>query len=98
MIKSLIDDTNPSLIISFYPGYAVHPDHEATADAVIRTVERMPKEERPRLTLVAFSNDATKHLENLIFKMILQILKNLKLRHLKHMLLKQVHFKTISKS
>lgn len=51
MIKSLIDDTNPSLIISFYPGYAVHPDHEATADAVIRTVERMPKEERPCLTL-----------------------------------------------
>ncbi len=43
MIKSLIDDTNPSLIISFYPGYAVHPDHEATADAVIRTVERMPR-------------------------------------------------------
>ncbi|HCW7555909.1 TPA: bacillithiol biosynthesis deacetylase BshB2 [Staphylococcus aureus] len=62
MIKSLIDDTNPSLIISFYPGYAVHPDHEATADAVIRTVERMPKEERPRLTLVAFSNDATEAL------------------------------------
>lgn len=35
---------------------------EATADAVIRTVERMPKEERPRLTLVAFSNDATEAL------------------------------------
>ena len=31
MIKSLIDDTNPSLIISFYPGYAVHPDHEANS-------------------------------------------------------------------
>lgn len=58
MVKQLIDETNPSLIISFYPGYAVHPDHEATADSVIRTVERMPEEERPRLTLVAFSNDA----------------------------------------
>ncbi|MBO1199251.1 bacillithiol biosynthesis deacetylase BshB2 [Staphylococcus simiae] len=62
MVKSLIEETNPSLIISFYPGYAVHPDHEATADAVIRTVERMPQEERPRLTLVAFSNDAAEHL------------------------------------
>ena len=41
MVKSLIDELNPSLIISFYPGYSVHPDHEATAEAVIRTVSRM---------------------------------------------------------
>lgn len=58
MIKKLIDETNPSLIISFYPKFAVHPDHEATGEAVVRTVGRMPKNERPRLTLVAFSNDA----------------------------------------
>ncbi|ERS93825.1 MULTISPECIES: bacillithiol biosynthesis deacetylase BshB2 [Staphylococcus] len=58
MVKSLIDELHPSVIISFYPGYAVHPDHEATAEAVVRTVGRMPKAERPRLQLVAFSNDA----------------------------------------
>ena len=58
MVKNLIDETNPSLIISFYPKFAVHPDHEATAEAVVRTVGRMPESERPRLTLVAFSNDA----------------------------------------
>ena len=58
MVKILIDETNPSLIISFYPKFAVHPDHEATAEAVVRTVGRMPESERPRLTLVAFSNDA----------------------------------------
>ena len=57
MVKSLIDELNPSLIISFYPGYSVHPDHEATAEAVIRTVGRMEKSERPKLHLVAFSND-----------------------------------------
>ena len=57
MVKSLIDELNPSLIISFYPGYSVHPDHEATAEAVIRTVNRMEKSERPKLHLVAFSND-----------------------------------------
>lgn len=57
MIKSLIDELNPSLIISFYPGYSVHPDHEATAEAVIRTVSRMEESERPKLHLVAFSND-----------------------------------------
>ena len=62
MVQSLIEELHPSLIISFYPGYAVHPDHEATADAVIRTVGRMPKDERPRLQLVAFSNDAIEEL------------------------------------
>lgn len=58
MVKNLIDETNPSLIISFYPKFAVHPDHEATGEAVVRTVGRMPENERPILTLVAFSNDA----------------------------------------
>lgn len=58
MVKNLIEETNPSVIISFYPKFAVHPDHEATAEAVVRTVGRMPKETRPRLQLVAFSNDA----------------------------------------
>ncbi|BCU53160.1 N-acetylglucosamine malate deacetylase 2 [Staphylococcus auricularis] len=62
MVKSLIDELNPSLIISFYPKFAVHPDHEATAEAVVRTVGRMPAEERPRLQLVAFSNDAPEKL------------------------------------
>ncbi|MEJ7403067.1 PIG-L family deacetylase, partial [Staphylococcus epidermidis] len=49
MIQGLIDETHPSVIISFYPNYSVHPDHEATADAVIRTVKRMPAAQRPRL-------------------------------------------------
>lgn len=62
MIKSLIDELQPSVIISFYPQFAVHPDHEATAEAVVRTVGRMPKNERPRLQLVAFSNDAPEKL------------------------------------
>lgn len=62
MIQGLIEETHPSVIISFYPNYSVHPDHEATADAVIRTVKRMPAAQRPRLQLVAFSNDAIEHL------------------------------------
>ncbi|MFD1708679.1 bacillithiol biosynthesis deacetylase BshB2 [Siminovitchia sediminis] len=57
MVFQLIEELNPSLIISFYPGYSVHPDHEATARAVIRAVRRLPKENRPNLHLVAFSND-----------------------------------------
>lgn len=57
MVTTLIDELNPSLIISFYPGYSVHPDHEATADAVVEAVRRLPAERRPKLHLVAFSND-----------------------------------------
>ncbi|WP_349421082.1 bacillithiol biosynthesis deacetylase BshB2 [Staphylococcus felis] len=62
MIQNLIDETNPSTIISFYPGYAVHPDHEATAESVVRTVERIDTHKRPKLHLVAFSNDAVEAL------------------------------------
>ncbi len=39
MVKSLIDELQPSVIISFYPQFVVHPDHEATAEAVVRTVD-----------------------------------------------------------
>ncbi|MCU5746632.1 bacillithiol biosynthesis deacetylase BshB2 [Staphylococcus sp. SQ8-PEA] len=62
MVKSFIDELHPSVIISFYPKFAVHPDHEATAEAVVRTVGQMPESERPRLQLVAFSNDAPEKL------------------------------------
>ncbi|KAA1039369.1 bacillithiol biosynthesis deacetylase BshB2 [Macrococcus equipercicus] len=57
MVGALIDELKPSLIISFYPGYSVHPDHEATAAAVVEAVRRLPASERPKLHLVAFSND-----------------------------------------
>lgn len=57
MVTGLINELNPSLIISFYPNYAVHPDHEATAAAVIEAVRKMEKDKRPKLNLVAFSNN-----------------------------------------
>lgn len=58
MMKDLISDTNPSLIITFYPNYAVHPDHDATGRAMIRAVRRMPEEQRPTIYALAFSNDS----------------------------------------
>ncbi|MFC4410732.1 bacillithiol biosynthesis deacetylase BshB2 [Chungangia koreensis] len=57
LVDDLITELNPSLIISFYPGYSVHPDHEATARAVVRAVRRMPEADRPKLYLVAFANN-----------------------------------------
>lgn len=55
--SSVIDEVQPSLIITFYPGYSVHPDHDACGAAVIHAVERMPKAERPVVHCVAFSNN-----------------------------------------
>ncbi|MGX9133080.1 bacillithiol biosynthesis deacetylase BshB2 [Rummeliibacillus sp. JY-2-4R] len=62
MITKLINELNPSLIITFYPNYAVHPDHEATARAVVRAVRRMPEVARPRLYCVAFANNTLERL------------------------------------
>lgn len=53
----IIGETNPSLIITFYPGYAVHPDHDATGAAVIRAVKELPADRRPKVHCVAFSNN-----------------------------------------
>ncbi len=55
-IFRLIEELNPSLVISFYPGYSVHPDHEATARAVVRAIRKLPTESRPTLHCVAFAN------------------------------------------
>lgn len=52
-IDALLKELKPSLIITFYPGYSVHPDHDATGAAVIRTVARLPKEERPPVHCIA---------------------------------------------
>ncbi|MED3561030.1 bacillithiol biosynthesis deacetylase BshB2 [Bacillus xiapuensis] len=62
LMTSLIDELNPSLIITFYPGYSVHPDHEATGAAVVRAVEKIPAAARPKLHCVAFSNNCLEEL------------------------------------
>lgn len=55
-IDALIKEINPFLVVTFYPGYAVHPDHDATGASVIRTIGRLPKEQRPTVHCIAFSN------------------------------------------
>jgi N-acetylglucosamine malate deacetylase 2 len=55
IVTDMIEELKPSLLISFYPGYAVHPDHDATGAAVVAAVKRLPSEKRPNLNLVAFS-------------------------------------------
>lgn len=57
LVEDLIEETNPSLIIAFYPGFSVHPDHEASARAVVRAVRRIKEDERPKLYTIAFANN-----------------------------------------
>lgn len=62
IIYDLIQELNPSLIITFYPGYSVHPDHDATGAAVVRAVKRIAPSQRPKLNCVAFANNCIEEL------------------------------------
>ena len=55
-ISAIINEVKPSLVISFYPGYAVHPDHDATGAAVVKAVGRLDENNRPKLYCIAFAN------------------------------------------
>jgi N-acetylglucosamine malate deacetylase 2 len=57
LMEKLIDEVNPTLILTFYPGHAVHPDHDACGAAVIRALKRRPIEKRPVTYCMAFTNN-----------------------------------------
>lgn len=59
-IGGIIQEVNPSLIITFYPGHGVHPDHDACGEAVVRAVSRLPENERPVLYCKAIREDSEK--------------------------------------
>ena len=61
-LLAIIEEVNPSLVITFYPGYSVHPDHDATGAAVVRAVEKLPAAARPTLHCVAFSKNCVEEL------------------------------------
>lgn len=56
VIMSLIDEVEPELIFTYYPGYGVHPDHDACGAAVVRTVAKIAPEKRPPILCCAFPN------------------------------------------
>ena len=60
MMTDLIEELNPSLVITFHPTLAVHPDHNATGVAVLEAVRRIPEDKRPMLYVKAFDNDTVK--------------------------------------
>lgn len=52
-IERVASEVAADLVISFYPGHGVHPDHDAMGEATRRAVARIAAPRRPRLWAVA---------------------------------------------
>ena len=83
MITDLITELNPSMIFTFLPNYCVHPDHEATARAVVEAVRRIPKAERPTLLGAGFANNTEEEMGEADFVVDISAFKEHKLNALK---------------
>ncbi|UOQ85207.1 bacillithiol biosynthesis deacetylase BshB2 [Gracilibacillus salinarum] len=58
-LYTYLEKIKPSLVITHYPGHAVHPDHDAFGAAAIRAVEMIPEQERPAVWAQAISRSHT---------------------------------------
>lgn len=56
-IFQVIEEIKPTAVYTYYPGHAVHPDHEAMADATVKALLRIPLDQRPVLYCQAISNN-----------------------------------------
>lgn len=56
-VREVINEVKPDIIFTNYPGYGVHPDHDAAGAAVVRVVQAMAKEQRPQVLCAAFPTD-----------------------------------------
>jgi|SRR5690625_1766770 len=56
-IKAILEEIQPSLVITHYPEYAVHPDHDALGAAAIEAVRLMDTDKRPTVWAQAISNE-----------------------------------------
>ncbi|MFD2922606.1 bacillithiol biosynthesis deacetylase BshB2 [Halobacillus naozhouensis] len=55
-LREKLEALRPSLVITHYPGYAVHPDHDALAAAVVAAIGQMKESVRPEVWMHAISN------------------------------------------
>ncbi|ARI76545.1 bacillithiol biosynthesis deacetylase BshB2 [Halobacillus mangrovi] len=56
-LKERIESLNATTVITHYPGYAVHPDHDALGKAVVEAVRRIDENYRPDVWMHAISNN-----------------------------------------
>ncbi|HLR79680.1 MAG TPA: bacillithiol biosynthesis deacetylase BshB2 [Bacillota bacterium] len=61
-VHGILQQLKPSLVITHYPGHAVHPDHDALGAAAIEAIRLLPPEERPVVWAQAITNT---HIEDL---------------------------------
>ena len=59
-IKSILEEIQPSLVITHYPEHGVHPDHNALGEATIEAVRLMDEADRPTVWASAITNDFEK--------------------------------------
>lgn len=59
-IKGILEEIQPSLVITHYPPYAIHPDHNALGAATIEAVRRMKRYERPKIWAQPIEEDYEK--------------------------------------
>ncbi len=57
-IEQILREIRPSLVLTHYPGYAVHPDHNALGEVTIRAISRLSVQDRPVVYAHAFSHDS----------------------------------------
>ncbi|GIO26409.1 bacillithiol biosynthesis deacetylase BshB2 [Ornithinibacillus bavariensis] len=55
-LKGILEEINPSLVITHYPEHAVHPDHNALGAATVEAVRLMDPESRPVVWAQAITN------------------------------------------
>lgn len=75
VMESIIDEVKPTLIVTFYPGHGVHPDHDATGEAVIRALYRKKKKTALSHTAWPLRKIEKKCLEMRILSLTLQMLQ-----------------------
>jgi bacillithiol biosynthesis deacetylase BshB2 len=56
-IERVLREVRPSLVLTHYPGYAVHPDHNALGDVTIRAIARLSAKDRPVVYTHAFAHN-----------------------------------------
>lgn len=59
-IKTKLEELNPSLVITHYPDFAVHPDHNAIGRGTIEAVRMMDESNRPEVWASAIERDFEK--------------------------------------
>ncbi|MFC4023834.1 bacillithiol biosynthesis deacetylase BshB2 [Oceanobacillus longus] len=56
-LRQIMDEIQPSLVITHYPEHAVHPDHNALGAAAIEAVRLMDSDQRPVVWAQAITNN-----------------------------------------